>query len=122
MSEEKRKEPKIGTKEVTGVLVGRGDTKKVVDPEEVIKLAKLWCTYEEMADFFDINVETLKYNFKESIMRGRAETKQALRRAQLKLALEGDRTMLIWLGKQILGQSETPRDTSESDKILPWTD
>ena len=119
---EKRKNPTIGTKEVEGVVVGRGDTKKVVDPAEVSKLAKLWCSYEEMADFFDINVETLKYNFKEEIMKGRAETKQALRRAQLKLALEGDRTMLIWLGKQILGQSETPRDTSESDKILPWID
>jgi hypothetical protein len=119
---EKRKSPKTAIKEVEGVVVGRGDNKRIVDPSEVEKLAKLWCSYEEMADFFDINAETLKYNFGEVIKKGRAETKQALRRAQLKLALEGDRTMLIWLGKQILGQSETPRDTSESDRILPWSD
>lgn len=119
---ERRKEPRVGVKEVEGVIVGRGDNQKVIDPNEVIKLAKLWCTYEEMADFLGINSETLKYNFGEAIKVGRAETKQALRRAQLKLALEGDRTMLIWLGKQILGQSDTPKDADEIEKILPWTD
>jgi len=47
------------------------------------------------------------------------ETKQRLRAAQLKLALNGDRTLLIWLGKNILGQSESPI-SNESTQILPW--
>ena len=81
-----RKEPKWGTMTKEGLIVGRGDNKKVVDPAEVEALAKLHCSYTEMADFFGINVETLKYNFSENIAKGRSETKQALRRAQLKLA------------------------------------
>ena len=35
----------------------------------------------------------------------------SLRRKQYELALEGDRTMLIWLGKQHLGQSEPYKKT-----------
>lgn len=33
--------------------------------------------------------------------------KASLRRRQFQAALDGDRTMLIWLGKNYLGQSET---------------
>jgi hypothetical protein len=36
--------------------------------------------------------------------RGEARACIALRRKQMELALKGDRTMLIWLGKQRLGQ------------------
>jgi hypothetical protein len=36
-----------------------------------------------------------------------------LRRAQLRLAIDGNVTMLIWLGKQYLGQSDHP--FAESD-------
>lgn len=31
----------------------------------------------------------------------------SLRRQQLRLALDGDKTMLIWLGKVLLGQKES---------------
>jgi len=48
------------------------------------------------------------------------ETKNSLRRAQLKVALDGNVTMLIWLGKQMLGQSETK--ISDSNEILPWNE
>ena len=41
--------------------------------------------------------------------KGRATLKRRLRRKQLELALEGDKTMLIWLGKQMLGQVDTPK-------------
>jgi hypothetical protein len=45
-----------------------------------------------------------------------------LRRAQLKSALEGNTSMMIWLGKNILKQSDNPIDENEVDKILPWSD
>jgi hypothetical protein len=38
--------------------------------------------------------------------KGRSILKMSLRREQVRLAKQGDRTMLIWLGKQYLGQSE----------------
>ena len=117
----KRKNPKIGTVTKEGVIVGRGANKRVVPTDEVYKLAALGCTMEEMSEWFQVNRETLKYNFMDLINKGRAETKQNLRRAQLKLAMEGNATMLIWLGKNLLSQSENGNSNS-SVEPLPWVD
>ena len=73
-----------------------------------------------MSDFFGVPANTLKYNFSDLVAKGRSETKQALRRAQIKLALGGNATMLIWLGKNILGQQETPQ--AQGKEVLPWSD
>lgn len=113
------KKDKSGTVTKKGIVVGRD--KKVVVPEEVEKLAKLWCTNQEIAEWFGIDTNTLKYNFSDLIAKGRSETKQALRRAQLKNALEGNTVMQIWLGKNILGQKESPVN-EDMNKILPWSD
>lgn len=116
-----RKHPKIGTVTKEGVVVGRGANQRVVPVDEVYKLAALGCTLEEMSEWFEVNRETLKYNFIDTINKGRAETKQRLRQAQIKLALEGNATMLIWLGKNMLGQSETG-NVSGNIEALPWID
>lgn len=115
----KRKTRKLSTKEVDGVAVGRD--KKVVPPEEVYKLAQIGCKNQEIADWFGIDENTLTYNFSEEIRKGKESLKQSLRRAQIKLALSGNATMLIWLGKNILGQSESPFD-SDANTPLPWSD
>ena len=117
----RRKQVRKGIKEVEGYLVGRGENQSVVPPDEILKLAKLGCSLEEMSDWFGVPATTLKYNFSDIIAKGRAETKQALRRAQIALALKGNATMLIWLGKNILGQSESVID-SEANQPLPWSD
>lgn len=115
----RRKNIKTGEKKVTGIVVGRGENKKVIPPEEVFKLAKMWCTMQEIADWFEIPRETLKYNFSDLIAKGRAETKQALRKSQIKAAIGGNTSMMIWLGKNILGQSDQPV-SNEANQILPW--
>ncbi|MAE21981.1 MAG: hypothetical protein CMK92_06070 [Pseudomonas sp.] len=113
------KKDKKGTVTKEGIVVGRD--KKVVVPKEVEKLAKLWCTDKEIAEWFGIDANTLKYNFSDNLLKGRGATKQSLRKAQLKNALEGNTVMQIWLGKQMLGQSDQPvRD--EDRNILPWND
>ena len=109
------------TVEVTGYEVGRGITKRVVFDEDVYKLAAMGCTDKEIANWFDIDHNTLKYNFANIIAKGRDDLKQSLRRSQIKLALSGNATMLIWLGKNILGQQETPVN-SEANTPLPWSD
>ena len=116
----RRKEVREGIREVHGHIVGRGENQTVVSPEDIYKLAKLGCTIEEMSDWFGVPANTIKYNFSDMILKGRAETKQALRRAQIALALKGNATMLIWLGKNILNQQETP--THNNKEILPFTD
>ena len=109
------------TVEVTGYEVGRGITKKVVFDEDVYKLAAMGCSDSEIARWFDLSESTLKYNFSDIIAKGREQLKQSLRRSQIRLAMSGNATMLIWLGKNILGQSDNPVD-SEANTPLPWSD
>ena len=116
-----RQNPKWGVVEREGLVVGRGKTRKVVPPDEVWKLAALGCSLEEMSDWFGVKPDTLKYNFADYIAKGRAELKRRLRAAQIKTAMGGNATLLIWLGKNILGQSDNPHD-SEANQPLPWDD
>ena len=113
----KVKNIKYGEKTVVGRVIGRNKT--VIPEEQVMELARLHCTNKEIADFFEVPQTTLTDNFRDILTKGRLETKQRLRSAQLKLALNGDRTLLIWLGKNILGQSESPINT-DSAQVLPW--
>jgi hypothetical protein len=117
----RRKVVREGIKEVQGHIVGRGENQTVIPPEEIVKLAKLGCSIEEMSDWFQVPRETIKYNFSDQIAKGRSETKQALRRAQIALALKGNATMLIWLGKNMLGQQENPIN-NDVNQPLPWQD
>ena len=113
----KVKNVKYGEKTVRGRVIGRNKT--VIPEEQVLELAKLHCTNQEMADFFEVKLQTFMDNFRDIITKGRLLTKQRLRKAQLDLAMKGDRTMLIWLGRNILSQSEQPINTTE-DQVLPW--
>jgi len=113
------KQIKYGKKTVTGRVVGRN--KVVVPEEEFYKLAALHSSWKELSDWFGVPVGTLRDNFADIYEKATTETKQKLRRAQLDLAMKGDRVMLIWLGKNILGQAETPVSV-ESSQVLPWTE
>lgn len=107
--------------EVYGYEVGRGRRKKVVVPQDVYNLAAIGCSDREIAQWFDVDENTLRYNFSDIIAKGREALKHSLRRAQLKLALSGNAVMLIWLGKNYLGQTDQPMNTDDN-KVLPWTD
>jgi hypothetical protein len=88
-----------------------------IDPEEVIKLSKLHCSMQEMADFFDCHVDTLRDNYSKEITKGRTEGNIRLRRKQWQIAIEkGNVIMLIWLGKQLLGQAN---EKIEGDSNMP---
>ena len=114
-----RPQKKTGVRETAGVIVGRDQV--VVPPEEVIKLASIGCKDHEIADWFGISNDTLRYNFAAELVKGRETLKQSLRRSQIKLALSGNAVMLIWLGKNLLGQSDNPTNTDDRQP-LPWTD
>ena len=116
-----RQNAKWGTVVKEGLIIGRGDNKKVVPPDEVWKLASIGCTDEEISSWFGIDRQTLKYNFLEYMQKGRLELRQRLRQAQIKTAINGNAALQIWLGKQYLGQQENP-NASESNQPLPWND
>jgi hypothetical protein len=75
-----------------------------IDPEEVKKLAQLGCKTEEIADFLKVSVDTIDRRFAEELAKGRADLKMSLRRMQIQAAQRGNVAMMIWLGKQLLGQ------------------
>jgi len=114
------KNVKYGEKTVVGRVIGRD--KIVIPEEEVAQLSQYHCTNKEMADFYGVKLQTFMDNFRDIIDKNRIITKQRLRKAQLDLALNGkDRVMLIWLGKNILGQTDQPVNT-DSSQVLPWLD
>jgi hypothetical protein len=115
------KPKKLVAVEVLGYEVGRGLRKRVVTPEEVFKLAALGCTDKEIALWFDIAYETLRYNFSDIIAKGRQEMKTALRNAMFKNAMSGNAALQIFLAKNMLGMSDNP-NASQDDKPLPWQD
>ena len=107
--------------EVFGYEVGRGLRKKVVIPEDIYKLAALGCTDREIATWFDIKEDTLRYNFAETMAKGRQDMKTALRNAMFKNALNGNAALQIFLAKNMLGMSDNPNQ-SEENKPLPWSE
>tara|TARA_B100000029_G_C17367309_1_gene884846 strand:+ start:607 stop:963 length:357 start_codon:yes stop_codon:yes gene_type:complete len=112
---------KTGTITKKGLVVGRGNNRTVIDPEDVKKLARLHVTIKEMAEYFGTTSDTISYHFADIITKAKIETKNSLRRAQLKVAYDGNPTMLIWLGKQLLSQSENPMNNDDTN-VLPWND
>jgi hypothetical protein len=103
----------------TAIIVGRNNIP--VPPDEVELMAKIGCTDREIAEHFGIKDETLRRNFVDNLIKGRSELKQRLRQAQLRVAFEGNPTMLIFLGKNILGQADQPVN-NDNNMILPFTD
>jgi hypothetical protein len=75
-----------------------------IDAQEVLKLAQLGCKTEEIADFLECSVDTVDRRFAEELSKGRADLKMSLRRMQIQSAQKGNVAMMIWLGKQLLGQ------------------
>ena len=82
------------------------------DLRQVEELARIGCTEEDMGAVLGVSVDTIQRRKRSSaefcgvIEKGQASLRNSLRRLQVKKALEGNVTMLIWLGKQLLGQSD----------------
>ena len=91
-----------------------GRPKKKLDFKAIDNLCAIQCTGEEVAAFLDIDYDTLNngikriknIGFSEYFALKSGKGKVSLRRKQYQLAMSGDKTMLIWLGKQYLDQAE----------------
>ena len=90
-----------------------------IDTEEVQKLAKYGMTNVEIADFFGCDESLIRKSYSEYLTKGRAEMKLRLRQLQWKSAEKLIAVMLIWLGKQMLGQSDIP--VGEDSQPLEWS-
>lgn len=86
-----------------------GRPPKTVNLDTVEKLAGIGCTHEEIAYALDMSVDTLviKRGFSDAFKKGSAAGRRSLRHKQYQMAVGGSVPLLIWLGKQYLGQQET---------------
>jgi hypothetical protein len=89
-----------------------------IDTEEVVKLASYGCTNIEIADFFGCDESLIRKSYSEYLTKGRADMKIRLRKMQFNLA-EKSAVMGIWLGKQMLNQTDYP--ITEDSEPLKWS-
>jgi len=89
------------------------DKKEVSIEKQVEKLASFGLTNKEIAEALAYNENTLKRNFEIFLIKGRANLKQKLKRKQIQVALQGNVSMLIWLGKQYLEQKDKMEESGE---------
>ena len=105
-----------------------GRPRNEINVIEVEKLCALGCTQNEIANWLHVSESTIDkriadtvttyaiedaktrnvvhLTFRELMNRGYARVKISIRRQQLKLVEEGNPTMCIWMGKQLLGQKD----------------
>ena len=90
---------------------GPNDASEIPDPtaDRVEQYGILGGTESEIADRFDVEATTLRADFERVLKVSRALHKLSVRRAQYDLAMKGNGPMLIWLGRNVLGQSSDPQ-------------
>lgn len=104
-----------------------GRPEAIIDFELVDKLCSIQCTGEEIAQVIGVNYDTLcerikkkfKKSFPEYFKQKSGEGKAALRRKQFEIALKGNVVMMIWLGKQYLGQVDKSEVDANVEHLLP---
>lgn len=111
--------------------------RKNIDPKMIEDLAAIMCSYAEMAEIVGCNESTLTRRFALAIKKGRSRGASSLRKRQFQMALGSPAeyikdssgqpvkmrdeikpsiAMLIWLGKQYLGQSEKMQFPDDNDR------
>lgn len=126
------KTPKATSSSHDGDVPGkRGPKPKLVLSEALLEqlraLGGIQATVEECAAVLKVSLRTLQNFFadhpeaKDAHEAGKENGKASLRRAQFQLALNGNATMQIWLGKQMLGQRE-PIQQIEHGKVGDFDD
>ena len=84
------------------------DLVKVIspDPDKIQMLASFGCSITEIAKYFRIDESTVRKKYKDELETGRESLKVRLRQLQWDHAARGNTALLIWLGKQYLGQTD----------------
>ncbi len=103
-----------------------GRPKKEINYKTLESLCRIQCTGEECASVLGIDYDTLNNclkrdgngGFSDYLKKHGQSGKASLRRLQWKAAESGNTAILIWLGKQYLGQTEKIENT-EIDRPLP---
>ena len=96
-----------------------------IDWKRVDELLEADCEGTEIAAYLGLEPNTLyrrciadhKIVFSKYLQEKKARGNSLLKEKQFKIAKGGDKTMLIWLGKQRLGQSDKSDHTTKGEPI-----
>ena len=77
-----------------------------IPPEKVRMLASFGCTYIEIGKYFGCSEKVIRTRFRKEYEQGREEMRLSLRQLQWKFAQKGNTALLIFLGKNILKQTD----------------
>lgn len=96
-----------------------------IDKKMFEKLCQLGCTEEEQASYFKVDADTLnawckkiyKMTFSDTYKKVEPSGHISLRASQYKMA-KTNPTMSIWLGKQVLGQTDKMEQTFTNEPEL----
>ena len=100
--------------------------RKEIDWKKLDNLCQIQCTGEEIASVLEIDYDTLnsackrehKMGFSDYYSQKAPAGKASLRRRQYKAAMDGNATMLVWLGKNLLGQTDKIETTEKETKPI----
>lgn len=82
---------------------------KEIDVEKLKEMLAVNMPVHRIAQYFGTTKETLYNKFGDLIIESNVNFEQQLRLAQVRAANEGNPTMLIWLGKNLLNQVDSSR-------------
>lgn len=77
-----------------------------IPADKVKLLASFGCSYIEIGKYFGCSEGVIRKRFKTEYEQGREEMKLSLRQMQWKNAQQGNTALLIFLGKNFLGQTD----------------
>ena len=89
-----------------------------INPDEIRELASEGNTLEDISDLVGVSAEVIENTpeYKQAYEIGMVDMRCSLRHWQFQSAKSGNTTMLIWLGKIILGQKEETQTTIKLDR------
>lgn len=105
----------------------KGRPEKTLDWNQLEKLARLPLVAEEIAWVLGVSVDTLSRRLQEQeqitcaeyLEQKRASIRKRLMAKQFDVAMKGNVTMLIWLGKQYLDQKDKAETVTKAEHTFP---
>lgn len=107
-------------------LHGKSPYEKGSVEDRIFRMAQVCVPEQDVAYVMGMKITDMGEKYQEIYQRGKAEARHRLRKKQWDLALDGkgDKTMLIWLGKQELGQTDrvVSETKTETTMVVKLTD
>jgi len=96
-----------------------GRPRAEIDRRQALSLAFIQCSDIEIAMVMGVSQDTLHGYLSDELDQERERGRNSLRRVQYQQAVEqGNTTMLIWLGKQYLGQADKVEAKNQNDTTI----